>query len=63
MLVAAKIVEYTNGLPVQIQRFPRIIDFDPGSLVDEEPSEAVLEVEEYHWGDISAAGWRVLGSS
>ena len=63
MLVAAKIVDYTDGLPVQIQRFPRIIDSDPGFFVDEEPSGAVLEVEEYHWDDILAANWRVLGSS
>jgi len=63
MLVAAKIVDHTDGLPVQIQRFPRIIDFGPGFFVDEEPSWAALEVEEYHWDDILAAGWRILGSS
>jgi len=66
VLVVAKIVKFTDGLLVQIQRFPKIFDSVLGSLVpagDEELSETAMEDEEYHWDDILAAGWRVLGCS
>lgn len=67
LLIAAKVIDYSDGVSAKTQRLVRPIDPDSGCSGflapvdhDEDPGEVEGEVEEHQWGDILISDWRVL---